>query len=164
MRGIPSPSQLPTAVGPHPPDTCFGKLPLTHRNSQLSERLSLFSLVGQILDAGDLVIGCDAGPHRVWMAVVGSMEIAAACVDETVLFTEGGALGFVLRAVAGVLHLNAIDHPLFDQLPHQRHTLVDRRVSKNDDCPGCFGRSQYIPHRAVFRRVEHMPRGFHPKR
>ena len=97
------------------------------------------------------------------MAVVGSMEIAAAGVDETVLFTEGGALGFVLRAVAGVLHLNAIDHPLFDQLPHQRHTLVDRRVSKNDDCPGCFGRSQYIPHRAVFRRVEHDAPGVPPE-
>ena len=55
--------------------------------------------MGQLLNAGDLVIGCDAGPHRVWMAVVGSMEIAAAGVDETVLFTEGGALGFVLRAL-----------------------------------------------------------------
>ena len=58
------------------------------------------ALAGQCLDARDLVVLGDAGTHRVGLAVVRAVEVAAAGDDEVMLLAELSALGPVLGAVA----------------------------------------------------------------
>ena len=70
------------------------------------------ALAGQCLDARDLVVLGDAGTHRVGFAVVRAVEVAAAGDDEVMFLAELSALGHILGAVAGVMHLDAVDGPL----------------------------------------------------
>ena len=51
------------------------------------------ALAGQCLDARDLVVLGDAGTHRVGLAVVRAVEVAAAGDDEVMLLAELSALG-----------------------------------------------------------------------
>ena len=46
------------------------------------------ALAGQCLDARDLVVLGDAGTHRVGLAVVRAVEVAAAGDDEVMLLAE----------------------------------------------------------------------------
>jgi len=112
------------------------------------------ALAGQRFHPGDLVVGGDAGPHRVGLAVVRAVEVAAAGDDEAVGRAEGGALGPVLGAVAGMVHLDAVDGPFGHQLPHKGHTLVHRRVGEHHHRPGGSGCGQHLPHRRVGGGVE----------
>ena len=112
------------------------------------------ALAGQCLDARDLVILGDAGTHRVGFAVVRAVEVAAAGDDEVVFLAELSALGHILGAVAGVMHLDAVDSPFSHQLPQQRHTLVHRRVGEHHHGPSGLCRGQHLPHRRVSRGVE----------
>ena len=106
------------------------------------------------VDTRDLVVLGDAGTHRVGLAVVRAVEVAAAGDDEAVGRAEGGALGPVLGAVAGMVHLDAVDSPFGHQLPHKGHTLVHRRVGEHNYRPGGSGCGQHLPHRRVGGGVE----------
>ena len=112
------------------------------------------ALAGQCLDARDLVVLGDAGTHRVGFAVVRAVEVAAAGDDEVMFLAELSALGHILGAVAGVMHLDAVDGPFSHQLPQQGHTLVHRRVGEHHHGPGGLCRGQHLPHRRVSGGVE----------
>ena len=112
------------------------------------------ALAGQCLDARDLVVLGDAGTHRVGFAVVRAVEVAAAGDDEVMFLAELSALGHILGAVAGVMHLDAVDGPFSHQLPQQRHTLVHRRVGEHHHGPSGLCRGQHLPHRRVSGGVE----------
>ena len=79
------------------------------------------------------------------------------------LLAELSALGPVLGAVAGVMHLDAVDGPFGHQLPQQGHTLVHRRVANTTTAPAGLCRGQHLPHRRVSGGVEASARGSQPE-
>ena len=87
--------------------------------------------------------------------MVCTVEVRTAGMDQPILLTQSSTLGPVLRAVAGVLHLNAVDDALFGKLTHQRHALVNGRVCKYQHRTGSFRRGDHFLHRGIFYLMQH---------
>ena len=91
------------------------------------------------------------------------MEVRARSGNKAVLLAQGKALGAVLRAVAGVVHLYAVHCALCRQLAQQGHTFVHRGVGKHHRAAAGFSGSQHLPHRQILRRVQHDAPGVPPE-
>ena len=95
--------------------------------------------------------------------VVAAMEVRTCGCHKAVLLAQGKALGAVLRAVAGVVHLYAVHCALCRQLPQQGHTFVHRGVGKHHRAAAGFSGSQHLPHRQILRRVQYDAPGIPPE-